>query len=87
MECVEIAKMTSKGQITVPSMIRGILKLKQGSTVIFKVTRNGVLILPCEIKEKNPYTSKEWQKIEKLVAEKGKVYSSASQAKKHLKNL
>jgi AbrB family looped-hinge helix DNA binding protein len=87
MECIEIAKMTSKGQITVPSMIREILKLKQGSTVMFKVTRNGVLIMPCEIKEKNLYTSKEWRKIEKVVAEKGKIYTSAYQAKKHLKKL
>jgi len=42
---------------------------------------------PCEIIEKPAYSQKEWKKIEKLVAEKGRVYSTASSAKKHLDSL
>ena len=60
LEMSEMAKMTSKGQITVPATIRNILNLKTGSTVLFKITENGILFVPCEIKEKNSYTQEEW---------------------------
>jgi AbrB family looped-hinge helix DNA binding protein len=83
----ETAKMTSKGQVTIPSTIREILRLEPGSTVIFKVTDRGVILSPCEITEKPVYTAKEWKKIEKLVAEKGKVYKTSAAAKKHIKSL
>ena len=87
MEYLETAKVTSKGQVTIPSMIREILKIEPGTTVMFKVTDKGVYLSPCEIIEKPAYSQKEWKKIEKLVAEKGKVYSTASSAKKHLDSL
>lgn len=87
MNYIETAKLTSKGQITIPSSIREILNLEPGSTVMFKVTDKGIILSPCEIKEKSPYTEEEWKKIEKLVAEKGKVYRSAEEAKKHIKSL
>jgi AbrB family looped-hinge helix DNA binding protein len=83
----EIAKVTSKGQVTIPSTIRDILMLEPGSTVMFKVTDKGVLLSPCEIIEKPVYTAKEWKKIERLVAEKGKGYKTAEAAKKHIKSL
>lgn len=83
----ETAKVTSKGQVTIPSAIREILKLEPGSTVMFKVTDRGVILSPCEIIEKPVYTAKEWEKIEKLVAEKGKVYKTSGAAKKHIKSL
>jgi bifunctional DNA-binding transcriptional regulator/antitoxin component of YhaV-PrlF toxin-antitoxin module len=73
--------------VTIPSIIREILKLEPGSTVMFKVTDRGVILSPCEIKEKTVYTAKEWKEIEKLVAEKGKVYKTASAAKKHIRSL
>jgi AbrB family looped-hinge helix DNA binding protein len=83
----ETAKMTSKGQVTIPSTIRDILKLEPGSTVLFKVTDKGVFLSPCEFVEKPPYSAEEWKKIEKLVAEKGKGYKSARAAKKHISSL
>jgi len=87
MNYTETAKVTSKGQVTIPSIIREILKLEPGSTVIFKVTDRGIILSPCEILEKPVYTAKEWRKIEKLVAEKGKVYKTSSAAKKHIRSL
>ncbi len=87
MNYTETAKVTSKGQVTIPSIIREILKLEPGSTVMFKVTDKGVILSPCEILEKPVYTAKEWRKIEKLVAEKGKVYKTSSAAKKHIKSI
>lgn len=87
MDYTETAKVTSKGQVTIPSTIRNILRLEPGSTVMFKVTENGVLLSPCEIIERPSYSPKEWKQIEKLVAEKGKMYKTARSAKKHLDSL
>jgi len=87
MEIIEIARMTSKGQVTVPAPIRDIFNLKKGSAVIFKVTDHGVFFLPCEINERKTYTQEEWGKIERLVAEHGKNYKTSRGARKHLKSL
>jgi AbrB family looped-hinge helix DNA binding protein len=87
MEIVEIATITSKGQLTVPAPIRDIFNLKKGSTVIFKVTEKGVLFMPCEIKANDAYTQEEWGKIERLVAERGKIYKTARQARRHIESL
>jgi AbrB family looped-hinge helix DNA binding protein len=87
MEIIEMATMTSKGQVTVPAPIRDIFNLKKGSTVIFKVTDKGIFFMPCEIKEKDAYSQEEWGKIERLVAERGKSYKTATGARKHLKSL
>ncbi|MBN1271470.1 MAG: AbrB/MazE/SpoVT family DNA-binding domain-containing protein [Candidatus Aminicenantes bacterium] len=87
MNYTETAKMTSKGQVTIPSTIRDILRLEPGSTVMFKVTDKGVILSPCEVREKTIYTKEEWAKIEKLVAEKGKSYKTSDEAKKHIRSL
>ena len=87
MEIIELATLTSKGQVTVPAPIRDIFNLKKGSTVIFKVTDKGIFFMPCEIKEKDTYTQEEWGKIERLVAERGKGYKTARGARKHFKSL
>jgi len=87
MELMEIAKMTSKGQVTVPAPIRAIFNLRKGSSVIFKVTDRGVLFLPCEITERDTYTQEEWNKIKRLVAERGKVYKTSKGAREYLKSL
>lgn len=87
MNYTETAKVTSKGQVTIPLTIREILKLEPGSTVMFKVTDKGVILTPCEIIEKPVYTAEEWKKIEQLVAEKGKVYKTSAAAKKHIRSL
>jgi AbrB family looped-hinge helix DNA binding protein len=87
MEIIEMATMTSKGQVTVPAPIRNIFSLKKGSTVIFKVTDKGIFFMPCEIKEKDAYSQEEWGKIERLVAERGKTYKTAKGARRHLKSL
>jgi len=87
MELIEIAKMTSKGQVTVPAPIRAIFNLKKGSAVIFKLTDKGVFFLPCEIKERETYTEEEWGKIRQLVAERGKSYRTSKEVRDHLKSL
>ena len=87
MSYIETAKVTSKGQVTIPIIIRDILKIEPGSSIMFKVTDKGVLLSPCEVIEKPVYTTQEWRKIEKIIAEKGKVYKTVQNAKKHIKSL
>jgi AbrB family looped-hinge helix DNA binding protein len=87
MEIVEMAKISSKGQVTVPAPIRAIFNLKKGSSVIFKVTDRGVLFLPCEITERETYTREEWSKIKHMVAERGKSYKSSRGARERMKSL
>ena len=87
MTVIETAKITSKGQITIPNRIRKILHLAEGASVAFGLSKEGVVLLPCKVTAESPYTAKEWAKIEKSALEKGKTYSTANAAKKHLKNL
>ncbi len=87
MTIIETAKITTKGQVTIPNRIRKILKLKEGSSVAFGVSKEGVIMLPCKVTADSPYTSQEWAKIEKLASAQGKTYSSAEAAKDHIKTL
>ncbi len=87
MTIIETAKMTTKGQVTIPNRIRKILHLEEGASVAFGLTKEGVVLLPCKVTAQSPYTSKEWAKIEKLASEKGKSHASADSAQKHIKSL
>ena len=87
MTILATAKVTSKGQVTIPNRIRKILKLEEGASVGFAVTKDGVVLLPCRVEARSPYTAKEWAKIEKLASAKGKVHASASEAIKHVRGL
>ena len=84
---IETAKMTSKGQVTIPNRVRKMLHLTQGASVAFGLSKEGVMILPCTITAESPHTRQEWEKIHKLTAEKGKVYKTLKGAKKFLENL
>jgi AbrB family looped-hinge helix DNA binding protein len=87
MEIQALAKMSSKGQVTIPASIRELLKLKVGSTVLFKATPNGVSFVPCTIEEDEPFTEEEFAKIVKLSKEKGKVFKTTAGAIKYLRSL
>lgn len=87
MTIIETAKVTSKGQVTIPTRIRKILHVSTGACVAFGVSKEGVVLLPCKITAESPYTPSEWAKIEKLAAVKGKVYESIKEAKRHIEAL
>ena len=87
MTVIETAKMTSKGQITIPNRIRKILHLAEGASIAFGLSKEGVVLLPCKVSAESPYTAKEWAKIEKLASVKGQVTPSAKAAKKYLESL
>lgn len=87
MTIIETAKITSKGQITIPNRIRELLHLGEGSSIAFGLIRQGIILLPCKFVVGSPYTSKEWEKIKRLASAKGKVYKSAKEAKKYIETL
>ena len=87
MTVIETAKVTSKGQVTIPNRIRKLLHIAVGSSLAFGLSKEGVVLLPCKVTAESPYTPSEWAKIEKLVSAKGKVYKSAKRAKKHIEAL
>lgn len=87
MTIIEMTKMTSKGQVTIPNRVRKLLHLQKGSAVAFGVTKDGIVLLPCEVTARSPYSPKEWKKIEKLASEKGKSFSDEDAAKKYLAHL
>ena len=87
MTIVDTTKMTSKGQVTIPNRVRKLLHLHAGSAVAFTITQHGIVLVPCEVTAKTPYSPREWKKIEKLAAKEGQNFSSAEAAKKHLAGL
>ena len=87
MTILETAKITSKGQVTIPNRIRRLLHLKEGEAVGFSVTKEGIVLVPCQVTARSPYSPKEWQKTQKLAVQKGKVFNSPDGAKDFLKSL
>lgn len=87
MTLIDTTKMTSKGQVTIPSRVRKLLHLQEGSSVAFTVTKHGIILVPCEITARSPYSPREWKKIEKLATQGGKAFSSPEAVKKHLAGL
>ncbi len=87
MTIVETAKLTSKGQVTIPNRIRKILHLEAGASIAFGISKQGITMLPCRVTVKSPYSPQEWEKIERLASAKGKVYKSVKKARKHIEAL
>jgi len=87
MTIIETAKMTTKGQVTIPNRVRKMLNLKEGSSVAFGVSKEGIVLLPCKVTPESPYTPQEWAKIEKLASAKSKIHLTAAAAKEHIKAL
>jgi len=87
MTIIHTAKLTSKGQVTIPNRVRKILNLKEGASVAFGLSKEGVILLPCRVTAESPYTPKEWKKIEKIASTKGVYFVDSKEAKKHIEAL
>ena len=61
-----MARLTSKGQVTIPKRVRDYLGLKPGSTVEFAVTGEGQVLLKAAEAKKTAETQKE--RLEKALA-------------------
>ncbi len=84
MTILKTARVTSKGQITIPNRVRKLLHLNSGASVAFGITKQGIFLMPCKLAAVSLYTPREWAKIEKLASVKGKVYKTAKGAKGHI---
>jgi len=63
--------MTAKNQITIPKKITNALGLRKGSMFEVEVSKDGIELIPLEIKERQ-FTNEEYVKLENLAAkEKG----------------
>ena len=86
----DVVKISPRGTITIPAKYRKSLKLESNSFIGIKAMKEGVLLRPVEIKEKNGYTKEELQKLEQLANDKknkGKSFHSPKKAIKHLRSL
>jgi AbrB family looped-hinge helix DNA binding protein len=81
-----VSHITSKGQVTIPKAVRAVLGLREGSEIGFKPASGGfkMIRVTTTIKEENPYTPQEWEKIKKLASEKGKTFRSEKALLRHL---
>ena len=82
-----MAIISSRGQVTIPQDVRSLLHVRRGSVIGFEPTRRGVLMVPMRVQPQDPYTEKEWKKIEKLSKGEGTVYDTVEEAKKHIAGL
>jgi len=87
MTMIETAKVTSKGQVTIPNRVRKLLHVSSGDSLAFGLSKEGVIILPCKVTVESIYSAREWEKIERMASAKGKVYKNVKRAKKHIDNL
>ena len=88
MTVVGMSKITSKGQVTLPASVRKFLRLDKGQCIAFCLDRKGVFLNRCKIHiEEGGFSQAEWQKIERLTQAKGKSFTGAEEAKKHIKSI
>ncbi|MFA5100096.1 MAG: AbrB/MazE/SpoVT family DNA-binding domain-containing protein [Candidatus Omnitrophota bacterium] len=88
MTIIGMAKITSKGQVTLPVTVRRLLKLNKGQNVAFCIDKAGVVLARLKVSiDHSPYNAAEWSKIEQLTAVKGKILDNSSDAKRHLQEL
>jgi AbrB family looped-hinge helix DNA binding protein len=82
-----VSHVTSKGQTTIPKQVRSILGLAEGSEIAFKPEKGGFMMVrvTTTIREADPYTPQEWEKIKALAAAKGKTFKTAKSMIRHLR--
>ena len=84
MTLIETAKVTSKGQVTIPNRVRKLLHVSSGDSLAFGLSKEGITILPCKVTVESIYSAIEWEKIERMASAKGKIYKNVKRPKKHI---
>ncbi|MEW6189667.1 MAG: AbrB/MazE/SpoVT family DNA-binding domain-containing protein [Actinomycetota bacterium] len=80
-----VRRLSERNTITIPKDILKRIGLKPGD--YFEITDDGnrIILTPKIVEDK--FTDEEWEKLEKLARERGRVYKTATEAKKHLEGL
>ena len=73
------ATLSSKGQVTIPARVREALHISRKKTMVgFELVEDGVLIKPLVISaQEENFSESEWDKLEKLSNQEGKMYVCA----------
>jgi bifunctional DNA-binding transcriptional regulator/antitoxin component of YhaV-PrlF toxin-antitoxin module len=77
--------LSQRKTITIPTEILEHIGSKPGD--FFEITDDGyrIILIPKVIEDR--FTEEEWEKLNRLARDKGKVYESAANAKEHLRSL
>ncbi|MFZ3062639.1 MAG: AbrB/MazE/SpoVT family DNA-binding domain-containing protein [Actinomycetota bacterium] len=80
-----VRQLSKRKTITIPVEILKHVGAEPGD--LFEISDDGhrIILVPKIVEDK--FTEEEWEKLERLAKEKGKVYRSAPKAKEHLKRL
>ena len=73
------AALSSKGQVTIPVKVREALHIRQkGDMIGFEFVKGGVLMKPLVIAtQEEDFSENEWDKLEELANQNGKLYANA----------
>lgn len=72
-----VAKVSSKGQITIPHEIREMLNATHmGDLIGFEKKGEEIVIKRVSISKEEEFSEEEWMKLKRLADEKSKVYSA-----------
>ncbi|MBN2097215.1 MAG: AbrB/MazE/SpoVT family DNA-binding domain-containing protein [Candidatus Omnitrophica bacterium] len=82
-----IIHVSSKGQITLPKIIREKLHIKEGDMLRLKKQDSEIIIRRIEVMAEEEFNEKEWEKLKKLAQTKGKTFSKAEDFLKKLERM
>lgn len=79
METPYLSTLSSKGQLTLPKILREQLHLQPGAILLLEPMQGGVILKKAEVKTKDDddYSDNEWEVLRKLASKKGKRYSNS----------
>ena len=87
-KAVAVARVSSKGQITIPHKVREFLHISEKDLVGFEPTSEGVLLKHLVLAaHEEELTDAEWKKLEQLAGRKGRIYTKAVDFLKDLERL
>jgi AbrB family looped-hinge helix DNA binding protein len=77
-----VRQLSERHTITIPKEILDHIGSKPGD--YFEITDDGrrIILIPKVVEDK--FSNAEWKKLERIAEEKGKVYTTAAKAKRHL---
>ena len=82
-----MARVTSKGQVTLPKAVREALGIREGTLVGFEVARDTAVLRTLGLVADDPFGEAEWRALAKVARARGRRFRSAEAARRHLDTL
>lgn len=80
-----IRQISPRNTITIPKEVLKRVGIEPGSFVEINTNGKQIILTPKVLED--PFSEEEWEKLEKIASESGKIYSTAAKAKKHIERL